>query len=586
MRKILFMIMTLIVPLVPVAAQSPLSHPLDTGGNSSAVISYKGRKNYSFTERSDLRVYQNGRYVGLQSKLVSAFIIPFATERGLVYEGDFFVHQDTSRNSRALAGGTHGAIASSFMIGDDGKLTMIVDNGYPSFRSFPAYSSHTLKKGDVWQAQATRAVDPLSKGVVTKMPIYVQYTYKGEDVFNGESVHLIDAEWATRYGMNSITHFIDFGGDKELEKAQGSHKATIIVSKRTGAALVIRDNVDETFWYADGNSYQFKGTITLFTEYPPAVDRSKLIDAIKRIVKLDDAEAAALANPTSEFSDKNHAGSASEKNVNSVADSRGIGADDGTGGSGKSKSADGLPDRSGNRTASAKDGGTSEGGGNPADEGGAEKAKKLGAESGGKAVAGKSERGDGTSGDDIGGSSSGFSFAEHSPDAKTGAEKSGGKGKIASVADNIGRDERGGKTSAGKTMQENPGSAKDGARSISVDNTDAGIRLTIQNLRFKADSDELLPEERGRLEQIAQILMSADGAKFLIEGHTASTGNPKGEMNLSVQRARSIAQSLERLGIDGGRFICKGSGGTKPVAPNTTEEGKAKNRRVEITILE
>ncbi len=124
------------------------------------------------------------------------------------------------------------------------------------------------------------------------------------------------------------------------------------------------------------------------------------------------------------------------------------------------------------------------------------------------------------------------------------------------------------------------------AAPISVDNTEAGIRLTIQNLQFKADSAELLPGEEKRLDQIAEILRLADGAQFLIEGHTASTGYEAGEMKLSKERADSIAAALVKRGISSERFICKGSGSKKPIASNDTAEGKALNRRVEITILD
>ena len=98
-------------------------------------------------------------------------------------------------------------------------------------------------------------------------------------------------------------------------------------------------------------------------------------------------------------------------------------------------------------------------------------------------------------------------------------------------------------------------------------------------------SAELLPEEEKRLSDIAEILKEAEGAQFLVEGHTASTGNLKGEKQLSEDRANAIAQKLSSKGISSGRFITKGSGGTKPVADNSTAEGKAANRRVEITIL-
>ena len=149
-----------------VTGQSAINHPLGELSDDTQTISYKGSRNYKFTERSDLRVYQNGKYVGLQSKIVSAFIIPGWTDKGLVYEGDFYIDQDTNRNKAQVALGIHEAIPSSFIINDDGNLTMLVDNGYPSFRSFPAFTSKKIKKGDIWESKAMRAVDPLSKGII------------------------------------------------------------------------------------------------------------------------------------------------------------------------------------------------------------------------------------------------------------------------------------------------------------------------------------------------------------------------------------------------------------------------------------
>ena len=483
-----------------VTGQSAINHPLgDLADGANQTISYKGSRNYKFTERSDLRVYQNGRYVGLQSKIVSAFIIPSWIDKGLVYEGDFFVDQDTNRNKAQVALGIHEAIPSSFIINSDGNLTMLVDNGYPSFRSFPTFTSRKIQKGDIWEAKAMRAVDPLSKGIITKMPIYVRYTYTGDDNYNGEPVYLISAEWATRYNMGGTTPYVDWGGDKELNYAHGSHKATIIVSKATGAALVIRDTVDETFVYKDGNKYQYKGTISLFTEYPPAIDRSRLIAALKKMDLLDDDEAEKLLQrPVLKATvDKDDFW----ETVN-----------------------------------------TSEwvSGGNP------DKDKKDKASGDGKA-----------------------------------SDEKKASGKSLSAKDTAAKTEK-----LKKQIEEHQAKSAKSATSISVDNTEAGIRLTIQNLQFKADSAELLPGEEKRLDQIAEILRLAEGAQFLIEGHTADTGYEAGEMKLSKERADSIAAALSSRGIGSERFICKGSGGKKPIASNDTSEGKALNRRVEITILD
>ena len=165
-----------------------------------------------------------------------------------------------------------------------------------------------------------------------------------------------------------------------------------------------------------------------------------------------------------------------------------------------------------------------------------------------------------------------------------------GKAQSASTDDNgLGKMSggRGGAAAGSRSMSDNGASGNlPGNAALAVEKTASGLRLTMQNLRFKADSAELLDSEAARLDAIAEVLKQAPESQFLVEGHTASVGYPAGELRLSAERARAIAAALARRGIDADKFICRGSGATKPIADNTTREGKAKNRRVEITILE
>ncbi len=112
-----------------------------------------------------------------------------------------------------------------------------------------------------------------------------------------------------------------------------------------------------------------------------------------------------------------------------------------------------------------------------------------------------------------------------------------------------------------------------------------GQKMTIYDIKFIADSARILPEERSRLDSIANALKQAsDGATFIVEGHTANVGKPDGERALSMERAALIAAELSARGIDARRFTSTGYGGTRPVSTNDTDEGRARNRRVEITI--
>ena len=482
----------------------------------NVLLKYNGSGSYVYIARTDVRRYDNGKYTGLVSREIRSFIAPTSVPSGgkisdRYYDGSFFIDEATKRNSREVNLGINGAVPSSFKISSDGELTMIVDNGYPSFRSFPAFTNQRISIGDKWQAKAERVVDPLNKGIFTKLPILVEYTYLKDELFHGEEVYVFSAQWATRYGIS----YWDFSGDKDLKSAQGSHKATMYVSKKSGNALVVRDMVDETFIYNDGNSYSFKGSISMFTEYPPAYDKSKLIPALQRVASVSEKELKEIlekpVNESSWIKSEKKSGDSTWKNdFESGADS----------GKNNSSSSEKKIAKAGNQTSGTKT--------NAFDSTGSGKAKNQ-------------------------------------PQKKKNSA-----------------DEIQSKISAGKNSSSNSKSEK----KVIVENTAAGIRLTMQNLNFKPDSAELLPGENERLDQIAQVLKEVPNQMFLVEGHTASVGYEKGEMKLSVERADSVANALIQRGIPREKFICKGSGGTKPIADNSTPEGKAKNRRVEITILE
>ncbi|MBQ0002219.1 MAG: OmpA family protein [Treponema sp.] len=470
-------------------------------------IKYNGGSNYSLIERTDLRRYDNGKYTGLVSREVRSFIAETENDDGSVlYDGNFFVDEATKRNMVSVNDGLNEAIPSEFKILKDGSLIMITDNGYPSFRSFPTYTDKKISSGDKWQAKATRAVDPLNKGIVTKMPIYVEYCYQSDSTVEGEEVFVLTAQWATRYGAK---FYLDFGGDSDLLEAQGSHKATIYVSKKTGQALVIRDVVDEYFVYSDGNKIAFKGSIALFTKFPPAVDREKLLPSLQRVASLNGTVA----------------GSGMDDGYGTVA---GSGMDDGYG----TGAGSGMDDGYGTDMGSGMD----DGYGTVTDTG----------------IDGS--YGTGVSEGQSSGSDRHNSLEEKIPAADLAA----------------------------LTLPDNN---SDVLPPVTVEETSAGIKLSLR-LQFKSDSAELLNDEKSRLDAIADCMKASGAAMFLVEGHTASTGNEKGEMELSKDRAHAIAFELSKRGIDSGCFVVKGSGSHKPVAENSTKAGMAKNRRVEITILE
>ncbi|MCR4741460.1 MAG: OmpA family protein [Treponema sp.] len=482
---------------------------------SNSQINYRGSGNYILQERSNLLRYDNGRYVGLVNKQVYAYITPITFDNYYIYEGNFYVQEGTKHNNYNVKAGIDDSIPSKFKINKMGQLTMLKDNGYPSFRSFPSYSDQKIQIGDSWSAKAERAVDPLNKGIITKLPIYVQYKYERDDYFNDEEIFVISAQWATRYGFGSGSYNMDFGGDKDLVKASGSHKANLYVSKLSGNCLLIQDNVDETFVYSDGNQYRFKGTISQFTEYPPAIDRSKIIPLLKRIAEISEEEEESLQESISmdEFSKISGDGLATAEDYSGAGNSTGAAAN--TSGTGNSTGAAANYSGAGNSTGA-------------------------------------------------------------SANLKSKLDTLINNPQGASELDDWNY------TSASQSKPHE----KDDKKLVTVDNTPAGLRLTIPNLQFKPNSPELMEDENNRLDKIAQVLLEIPDCRLLIEGHTARIGEEEGELQLSLERAQSIKNELSKRGFTEQNIIVRGSGGTKPIADNSTYEGRAKNRRVEITILE
>jgi outer membrane protein OmpA-like peptidoglycan-associated protein len=116
---------------------------------------------------------------------------------------------------------------------------------------------------------------------------------------------------------------------------------------------------------------------------------------------------------------------------------------------------------------------------------------------------------------------------------------------------------------------------------------DEGITISLENVQFQAESAELLPPEREKLAKIAGILRRYPDRDILVGGHTALAGTEAGRLQLSQDRAAAVADYLIAVGVrKPERMVVRGYGAEKPLGDNRTEEGRRRNRRVEITILE
>lgn len=101
-------------------------------------------------------------------------------------------------------------------------------------------------------------------------------------------------------------------------------------------------------------------------------------------------------------------------------------------------------------------------------------------------------------------------------------------------------------------------------------------------ITFDVGKSTIKPESMGEINRIVQLMNENPDLKFSVEGHTDSTGSAAGNQTLSEARSQAIVAKLVEMGISADRLTAVGKGQTSPIADNATDEGRAKNRRVEF----
>jgi outer membrane protein OmpA-like peptidoglycan-associated protein len=118
-----------------------------------------------------------------------------------------------------------------------------------------------------------------------------------------------------------------------------------------------------------------------------------------------------------------------------------------------------------------------------------------------------------------------------------------------------------------------------------VERVGQGIKITFDSgILFDFDSSDLRQASKDNIGNLADVLQKYENTKILSAGYTDSKGAEDYNKKLSLRRAKSVARYTAEQGIDAQRMIIKGYGESNPVADNSTEAGRQKNRRVEIAI--
>ncbi len=116
--------------------------------------------------------------------------------------------------------------------------------------------------------------------------------------------------------------------------------------------------------------------------------------------------------------------------------------------------------------------------------------------------------------------------------------------------------------------------------------TESGVVVTLGDVLFASGQAELVEGGRSSLEEVVDLLQTEPDKKNRVEGHTDSSGDAAANLLLSEKRAQAVRDSLISLGVDAERVTAMGMGEDFPIASNDTEEGRARNRRVDVILLD
>ncbi len=122
-------------------------------------------------------------------------------------------------------------------------------------------------------------------------------------------------------------------------------------------------------------------------------------------------------------------------------------------------------------------------------------------------------------------------------------------------------------------------------KNIALQPIELNATVTLKNIQFALNSYQLEPVSNIELDKVVQLLNDNPTVQLQINGHTDNTGTPASNLTLSSNRAKAVVGYFISKGISAKRLSSKGYGQTKPIAENTTEEEKAKNRRTEIVVI-
>ena len=181
------------------AQHSSLEPGFENGAGT--VFSFYPGEDFKIIKKFNLRVKKDNRYAGsIFREYRQLCKLTDNIKGGAEYSGKTFVFEEQKREGRLNAKRIDNVADTDFTFFYTGRIKPDIDSIYPLLRNFPLFpAGRTINPGDKWQDYGESYVDPLKKGILTKVKFICEYRYDGIKDFNGRNVHAVYAQYAVRY---------------------------------------------------------------------------------------------------------------------------------------------------------------------------------------------------------------------------------------------------------------------------------------------------------------------------------------------------------------------------------------------------
>lgn len=253
------LLLLILLPMVVAAQEEGVIFTLEPGDK------------YRVIEKFNLSQYKNDRYMGHVYR-ENRGIYEASRSGGDLFKvnGTIYHLEEKTKDGFKTASALTASEEVTYSLNSKGTM-LVPGSAYPRLRSFPTFPATAVIPGDKWEGGLEVVISSPDGSVRAVLPQYCEYTFVGEDVWEGRDVYVIKAQYAVRYrqGRSPVA-------DTFLKALNGKHIVSLMIDMETMEFLLMKDIMEEQYQYLDGSKLREKGFLLTFYKGIEVLDRPGL----------------------------------------------------------------------------------------------------------------------------------------------------------------------------------------------------------------------------------------------------------------------------------------------------------------------